>query len=104
MNRFLASFTCLTALAACGGNDVCNLASGTGCDNGLVCEAVASGGDPICAKPVIVRGDVFRLDTAAAIAGAKIVGIDINGEPVSPVATSGSDGAYQLRVPATRMS
>jgi hypothetical protein len=94
----------LAALTACGGNDVCHLVDDTGCDTGLVCEEVAGGGDPICAKPLVIRGDVFRLGTSTAVGGAKIVALDANGAPQSPVATSSSGGAYELRVPASRTS
>jgi len=92
----------VTVLAGCGGDDACDPVGNTGCDTGLVCEASSSGGDPICAKPLVLRGRVFRIDTDAAIEGARVVALDANGSPSSPVATTDVDGTYSLTVPSPR--
>jgi hypothetical protein len=96
---------CLASVlvAACGDDDakVCDPAANTGCDDGLVCEAVA-GADPICAKPVLLRGQVFDLADDGAVAGATVVALDANGAPVSSLATTDLGGSYQLQVPTER--
>lgn len=45
-----------------------------------MCEAV-SGGEPACFAPVVLRGSVFDLEDDGAVAGARIVGLDVNGAP-----------------------
>jgi len=100
----LLSFASLLALAsaACGGGDgTCDPVALTGCDGDQMCENVA-GADPACFAPVWVRGQVFDLETDAAIAGARVVAVDVNGAPVSQVAVSADDGTYALRIPSTR--
>ncbi len=92
----------LFLVAACSSDKVCDPVAQTGCDSGLVCEESASGGDPICAKPLVLRGSVFRLDNQAAVAGADVVALDVNGAAASAVAASATDGSYSLAVPAKR--
>jgi hypothetical protein len=89
-------------LGSCSSDEACDPVAGRGCEDGLVCEEVTGGGEPMCTAPVVVRGTVFRLADATAIAGARVVASDGNGAPVSAVATSGADGHYRLVVPATR--
>lgn len=91
-------------VGACGGGDdgVCDPDALTGCDNGLVCERV-QGGEPTCLAPVVVRGQVFDLLDDSAVAGARIVALDINGAAVSSVAISDSAGSYELPIPSTRL-
>jgi hypothetical protein len=104
--RFLPSWTVLAlCAAACGVDDpdVCDPAAQTGCSGGQVCELVA-GGEPECFAPVVVRGKVFDLATSAAIAGARVVALDVNGAPVSAVASSNATGNYELAIPSTRMA
>lgn len=69
-----------------------------------MCEESASGGDPMCAKPLVLRGTVSRLDSLAALAGADVVALDANGSPSSTVAITDVSGAYQLSIPARRTS
>ncbi|MGC3998817.1 MAG: carboxypeptidase-like regulatory domain-containing protein [Anaeromyxobacter sp.] len=45
---------------------------------------------------------MFDLSTAAGIAGAQVLATDENGAPIGAPVTSKSDGAYSMRVPATR--
>ena len=88
-------------LVGCGGDDSCDPVGQKGCDNGLVCELVENG-DPACFAPVEVRGEVFDLATDAAIEGANVVALDVNGAAVSTVAVSDKAGNYALAVPSTR--
>lgn len=77
----------------------------TGCAAGLVCETVV-GAAPACFGPVLVTGRVFDAanadSTANGLAGARVVGQDVNGAPISPVALTTTTGAYQLAVRAVR--
>jgi len=79
----------------------------TGCGSGLVCETVV-GGAPACFHPIYVSGRVYDLadaDTSTnGLADARVVGQDVNGAPVSSVAISGVDGAYEFTVTAPRSS
>ena len=98
----LSLVSLLSLVAACSSDNVCDPVAQSGCDSGRVCEESAAGGDPICAKPLVLRGQVFRLDDQAAVAGADLVALDVNGAAASAVATSASDGTYSLAVPAKR--
>lgn len=95
--------TCATLALACGGDDdgPCDLAAGTGCDDGLVCEAV-TGGEPACFGPVVITGRAFDLSDDAAIGGARLVALDANGAPAGSVGVSAADGSYAIRVPTAR--
>ncbi|MCC6623921.1 MAG: hypothetical protein IT385_21865 [Deltaproteobacteria bacterium] len=85
-----------------GGDDgPCDPVANRGCSGGKVCEPAVEG-DPICAAPLVVRGEVFDLDGGEPIVGARVVALDPNRAPVSAVATSDALGDYTLRVPATR--
>jgi hypothetical protein len=84
----------------CGDDEACNPQANTGCDDGLVCEEVVDG-EPACFAPMLVRGDVFDLDSSNAIDGARVVALDVNGSPQSSVAVTEA-GEYELRIPATR--
>ncbi len=101
---------CLAAallLTACGSSSPapsCDVAAQTGCASGLACEPV-TGGAPGCFDPVVVNGRVHDLATAVGLGGARVVTLDVNGAPASPVALSntlGTVGAYSLRIPAER--
>lgn len=104
---WLSSFPVLVAgLIGCGGGGgggkaSCDPAENTGCEKALVCEAVA-GGRGICAMPVILRGHVIALADATAIAGARVVALDVNGAPRSSVAVTDEGGAFELQVPHER--
>lgn len=95
---------------ACGSSpkppaNTCDPAAPSPCAVGLVCEQV-QGGQPGCFAPLVVKGRTFDLANAApgsnGVAGARVVALDANGAPLSPVAISDASGAYSLAVPATR--
>ncbi len=104
-SRLLVSALVSVTLVACGDDEekkpACDPVENTGCAAGLVCEFV-SGGGSVCADPVVVRGSVFDLGDDAAVEGARIVALDVNGAPLSSVAVSGEDGLYVLVVPHER--
>lgn len=79
----------------------CNSADPNACPSGSVCEPVA-GNVPACFAPVVVKGQVTSLVSAAAIPGARVVALDANRAPASNVATTDAGGAFTLAVPATR--
>jgi hypothetical protein len=87
----------------CDGDRACDPALQTGCADGTVCEEV-EGGDPACFSPVLVRGKVFDLADDSAVAGARVVGIDANGSPISSVAVSDAAGNYELGLPSQRQA
>lgn len=89
------------ALAACGGNE-CKLEDPKSCAAGLVCEKVTGKDKPACFAPVQVQGTVKDLATAAALANADVAALNLDGAPLGPLATSGSDGTYTLNVPSVR--
>ena len=93
----------LMSFAACGSDDdTCNVDEQSGCDDGLVCELTVDG-EPVCASPIVLRGQVFDLSDGAAIEGARVVALDVNRSPVSSVAITDADGSYDLVVPSVRM-
>jgi hypothetical protein len=96
-----SGFACLAAIGCCGGDDPCDPAANTGCDDGLVCETVESG-DPACFQPVLVRGDVFDLGDDGAIVAARVVALDVDHAAASDVGVSDVDGRYELRIPSSR--
>jgi hypothetical protein len=67
-----------------------------------VCEVVQDAEEPACFAPVTVRGEVFDLESDAAVAGARVVALDVNNAPVSAVAISDTNGTYALAIPSTR--
>jgi hypothetical protein len=95
-------------LAACGGkkSNGCDPVARTGCDAGLVCEAVVGQSGGACFEPLLVTGTVYDLaagKTTGAIPGARVVAVDVNGAPVAPVTLSAADtGAWSIEVPAPR--
>jgi hypothetical protein len=90
-----------TAVGCGGGDDTCNVATNDGCDDGFSCELVQDG-EPTCFAPFVVAGNVFDIDDSAAVEGAHVVALDINGSPRSSVAVTDVDGNYELIVPALR--
>lgn len=117
--------------ASCGGGGggVCNVEEQTGCDDGLVCRATPDGetdcfcnpatqtgceGEQACEEitdgttgcfdtKVVARGTVFEcVDNTVLIEGARVVAMDVNGSPVSLVATTDAEGNYELTVPTRR--
>jgi hypothetical protein len=99
LHRLAAVATTALAAAACGGSsNTPPTCFQTGCSTaGQVCENVA-GGAPACFDPVYVAGRVYDLATTNGIVGARVVGQDVNGAPVSSVALSTTGGAYQFKV------
>ncbi len=91
----------LALVGACGGDDTCSVEENSGCDNGLVCEVV-EGGEAGCFEPFVIAGSVFNIENDAAVAGARVVALDINGSPRSSVAITDANGNYELAVPARR--
>jgi hypothetical protein len=105
--RSVSVFALLLA-AGCGDDDPpppkpasCELGSTDDCPSGQVCEEV-EGGPNACFAPLVVRGHVFDVTDEAPIEGALVVARDANGAAISPVAVTGADGAYSLRVPGKR--
>lgn len=88
-------------IAACGGDEPCDVIAQEGCEAGLVCENIP-GSEPACFAPVVVVGKVFELGTGDAIPGARVVALDVNRSPVSAVAITGADGSYALTLPSDR--
>src|SRR5690349_9724361 len=115
MKHLLTAIGCglLVSATGCGSSDdnadkkkpACDFDAQTGCKDGQVCEMVE--GDAAttgCFAPVVVEGRVVRADDPKqGIEGARVVGRDENGAPVSfRIAVSAADGSYSLRVPTTR--
>jgi hypothetical protein len=69
------------------------------CQSNQVCEQVA--GNPTCVTPVVLRGRVLD-PQGRGVSGALVAALDANDAPASGTATSGTDGAYELRVPVQR--
>ncbi len=106
LHRFVPFAAAALVAAGCGGKSEKTCVE-TGCASGLVCEPVV-GSAPGCFERIYVRGRVYDLAIADAstngLAGARIVGQDVNGAPVSSVAISGSAGQYEFSVTAPRNS
>lgn len=102
MKRIVPALLSVFAVACGGDNKECKLDDPASCDEGLVCEKVSSQEQPMCFAPLQIEGKVFDLGTNAAVAGAEVTAVDINGAPVSSVAVSGADGRYALRIPTER--
>ncbi|MFT3773961.1 MAG: hypothetical protein QM820_51995 [Minicystis sp.] len=79
----------------------CAVDTEAGCDQGRVCEEVP-GGYPACFPPVTIGGKVFDLGTGQPIAGARVVGRDVNFAAITGVAVSDAAGHYTLTVPTPR--
>jgi hypothetical protein len=69
------------------------------CSSNQVCEQVA--GNPTCVTPVVLRGRVLD-PQGRGVSGALVAALDANDAPASGTATSGTNGAYELRVPVQR--
>ncbi|APR84045.1 Hypothetical protein A7982_09394 [Minicystis rosea] len=90
-------------LVGANGDPACFCAPDTeaGCATGTVCEEVP-GDYPACFPPVTLGGQVFDLATKTPIAGARIVGRDVNFAALTRVSVSDADGRYTLEVPTPR--
>jgi hypothetical protein len=100
------AYVAIAVLAAgCGnhGNKSCDPIAQTGCGSGQFCEAVQDG-TPACFAPVLVRGAVSdgTATPATLLSDARVVALDPSRAPISSVAVSGANGAYELKVHATR--
>ncbi len=102
MKRIVPALLLVFAVACGGDNKECKLDDPASCDEGLVCEPVSGQEQAMCFAPVQIEGKVFDLNSNAAVAGAEVTALDINGTPVSGVAVSGADGRYALRIPTPR--
>ncbi|HSA59241.1 MAG TPA: carboxypeptidase-like regulatory domain-containing protein [bacterium] len=81
----------------------CNPATNTGCDGDAICEEITDGTTGCFDTKVVARGTVFDCaDETAVIDGARVVAMDVNGSPVSLVATTDAEGNYELTVPTRR--
>src|SRR5690348_11013830 len=109
MNRALTALSLgiFATLSACGGDDKkdegasCDFDAQTGCMDGQACEKLEGDGTKTgCFAPVVVEGRVVRADDVdTGVEGARVVGRDENGAPVSQgIAVTDSDGKYSLRV------
>lgn len=101
MTKQLFVLVGLGLVASCG-DDPCNFAKNTGCDDGQACEMVQGNTEATCVAAVVVTGRIFDLGTDKGIANARIVALDPNGAAVSSVAVSSSDGTYSLPIPTLR--
>jgi hypothetical protein len=91
------------ATAACSGEDVpCLPSTNLGCPAALQCETVQGQGTPVCLPPLVVRGKAFDVTTHTFIAGARVVALGETGVPLAPMALTGADGAYEIRLHAPR--
>ena len=86
-----------------GGGNSCDRFAQTGCDSGLSCELIKDGTTG-CFMPVVIQGQVTNLADGSPVNGARVVGLDANGSPISTVATSDTAGNYEITVSTTRTS
>lgn len=98
--RLIFSGLVAVVLSACGPKE-CKLDDPSSCPADQACEQV-SGKNPMCFAPVTLEGKVYDLSNSAGIKGALVLATDENGAPAGPAVTTGTDGAYSLRVPSTR--
>jgi hypothetical protein len=97
------------ALVGCSDNR-CRLGDPEACGGASaarVCEDVEGvdglgEGEGLCFEPVQLEGKVFDLASNAALAGAEVTALDVNGAPASGVARTDAQGLYVLRVPTVR--
>jgi hypothetical protein len=71
------------------------------CGPGLACEAV-QGGEPRCALPLVLRGQVLDALDEHALEGARVQAADMNGAATGSSTVTGADGRFELQVPAAR--
>ncbi len=95
--RLIALSLTAMVLTACGPKE-CKLDDPSSCPADQACEQV-SGKNPACFAPVTLEGKVYDLSNNAGIKDALVLATDENGAPAGPAVTTGTDGAYSLRVP-----
>lgn len=83
----------------------CSLSSegGSGesaCETGSFCTTTTDNGTACVSEESLIamQGNVYDINTLAAIEGATVVLLDINGAPLSDVATTAADGTYELTI------
>ncbi|MCB9742677.1 MAG: carboxypeptidase regulatory-like domain-containing protein [Alphaproteobacteria bacterium] len=96
---FLLTLT-LPLAAAC--DRSCDVNTDDGCGDEQVCANIEGEDEPACVAPVIVEGQVYDLLEGDAIEGARVIGVDPNGGPLSRVSTTDVDGLYSLRLRVDR--
>jgi len=97
----LALLAALLTACSSSSHGPCDPAAPASCPAGSVCEPV-TGGAPACLPPLVLRGEVRDLVSAAPVAGARVVALDQNRAAASAVAIADAGGAYTLEVPARR--
>src|SRR5262245_45376728 len=100
-------FIVVTLWIGCGDDKpkTCTVGTSNGCAQGQVCENYTdtSGMHAACFAPTQLRGIVTNAQSAAPIAGARVVAIDGDSHAaVSPVALSDASGHYAITVFAPR--
>jgi hypothetical protein len=75
---------------------------GRPCEDGLVCDPVASSEDFVCGAPLEIRGFVVDAIIEVPLTGALVNGLDRTGAPLGEIAVSDAAGAYVLGVSAPR--
>lgn len=71
------------------------------CADSLVCDPLAAGGH-VCARPVIVLGQVFDAKTKAGVKGAHVLGADEQATVTTDVAVTDAMGNYVLKLSVPR--
>ena len=71
------------------------------CAEGLVCAELESG-DYQCHREVVVQGAVFDAESLDAIEDAHVIAFDGERRALSDIATTDSEGHYELNIPAIR--
>ena len=71
------------------------------CEAGMVCEETVDG-EPKCAAPIEIRGQVVDTATEEGIEGAWVQATDPNGAAVGTSAVTDVEGMFVLQVPAVR--
>lgn len=102
MSKRVLSVLVVVGLSACGGPKECVLGDASSCPSDQACEEVQGREKPLCFAPVTLTGQVFALDTQAAIADAEVMATDADGAPAGNAVRTASDGSYTLRIPTAR--
>lgn len=101
LSGVVAALSLVTVVTGCARNE-CKLDDPSTCSSDQVCEAVQGQEKPMCVQPVQIEGKVFDIASGAAIAGARVTPVDVNGAPAGSVAVTGADGRYVVRIPSER--
>ncbi len=79
----------------------CLLDTPSTCEDGQACEEVEAG-EPRCFAKVVLRGKITDALEKTGVAAARVAARDEGGIVVGRVAVSGTDGSYELGLPARR--